>query len=518
MTVRFDSVRPATPLGMRPFDLAAKAQSGRAFPAAAAGALVASEGSAAARSREALLSGKALAVTTGQQPGLFTGPLYTIHKALTAAALAQALSDRWSRTVVPVFWVAGDDHDFAEVNHCAVLGADGALRTIALRERAPDAPMLPAYRELLGADAARALAALGSALPPSEFQAETLAWLRRAYTPDRSVAEAHATALADLLAPFGVVVCRGWDIQVKHEAGPVLFEALRSARTLDEALAREAARLEQAGEAVLVGVGEGMTLVMVEGSLGRDRLRITDGGFVARRSGETLALADLDTVVRTEPGRLSANVLLRPVVEAHLLPTVAYVGGPAELGYLRQVGPLFAHLAVPRPVPAPRLSGFVVEAKVEKALVRFNLSAHDLGRPEGELASAVIRGSLSAEAAASLEGLRVALAERYAALSQAAVRIEPTLERPVETARNQALHAVDEVEKRLVGALKRNNEVVLQQLARARASLFPGGQPQERALTLANYYARYGRPFLDVLRDAAAAHVRQLLEGPSAGV
>ena len=519
MSVRFDPVSPAAaPLGMRPFDLAAAAQSGRAYPPAAAGALLASEGSAAARSRDALLSGKALAVTTGQQPGLFTGPLYTVHKALTAAALAQTLADRWRRTVIPVFWVAGDDHDFAEVNHCAVIAADGTLRTIALRQRAPDAPMLPAYREPLGDDAARALAALGSALPPSEFQAETLAWLGGAYTPDRSVAEAHAAALAELLAPFGVVVCRGWDAQLKHEAGPVLLEALRSARALDEALAREAARLEQAGEEVLVSVGEGMTLVMVEGSLGRDRLRIADGGFVMRRSGETLALADLDAVVRTAPGRLSANVLLRPVVEAHLLPTVAYVGGAAELGYLRQVGPVFAHLAVPRPVPVPRLSGFVVEAKVEKALARFALTARDLGRPEGELASAVVRGSLPAEAAASLAGLRVALAERYAALSQAAVRIEPTLERPVETARNQALHGVDEVEKRLVGALKRSNEVVLQQLARARASLFPEGQPQERVLTLASYYARYGRPFLDVLRDAAAAHARLLLEGPSTGV
>jgi bacillithiol biosynthesis cysteine-adding enzyme BshC len=519
MSVRFDPVPPAAaPPGARPFELAAAAQAGRAFPPAAAGALLASEGSAAARARDALLAGKALVVTTGQQPGLFTGPLYTVHKALTAVALAEALAARWNRVVVPVFWVAGDDHDFAEINHCAVLAADGALRTIALRERAPDAPMLPAYREPLGPDGARALEALGEALPPSEFQAETLAWLGAAYTPGRSVAEAHAAALADLLSSLGVVVCRGWDGELKRGAGPVLLEALRSARTLDEALAREAARLEQAGEDVLVDVGQGMTLVMMEGSLGRDRLRLADGGFVTRRSGEKLALPDLETMIRTAPSRLSANVLLRPVVEAYLLPTVAYIGGPAELSYLRQVGPVFAHLAVPRPVPTPRLSGFVVEAKVEKALARFELSARDLERPEGELASAVVRGSLPGHAIATLEGLRAALVDGYAALSEAAVGIEPTLKRPVETARNQALHAVDEVEKRLVGALKRSNEGVLQQLARARTSLYPDGQPQERVLTLASYLARYGRPFLEVLGEAAAAHAGRLLEGPTTGV
>lgn len=518
MTVRFDALDAPSPLGLRPFEVAAAAQSARAFPRAAAGALVASDGTAAARARDALVAGTALAVTTGQQPGLFTGPLYTIYKALTAASLAQALADRWGRAVVPVFWVAGDDHDFAEVNHCAVIAADGEPRSIVLRQRPSEAPMLPAYREPLGADVAAALAALGSALPASEFQAETLAWLRAAYPPERSVAEAHAAALADLLAPFGVVVCRGWDADLKREAGSLLLEALRSARALDDALAREAARLKDAGEQVLVPVGEGMTLVLAESALGRDRLRIADGGFVARRSGETLTLADLDAVLRTAPGRLSPNVLLRPVVEAHLFPTVAYVGGPAELAYLRQVGPVFAHLAVPRPVPTPRLSGFVVEAKVAKGLARFGLTVRDFGRPEGELASAVVRGSLPADAAASLNALRAALAEGYAALSQAAIRIEPTLGRPVETARNQALHAVDEVEKRLVGALKRSNEVVLQQLARARASLYPGGQPQERVLTAASYLARHGRSVLDVLRDAAAAHARQLLEGPPAGV
>jgi bacillithiol biosynthesis cysteine-adding enzyme BshC len=518
VTLRFDVSSTPAPLGMRPFEVAAASQSRRAFPVAAAGALVAAEGTPAARARDALLAGEALAVTTGQQPGLFTGPLYTIHKALTAAALAEALASRWSRTVVPVFWVAGDDHDFAEINHCAVVGPDGAVRTVALRERAPDAPMLPAYREPLGADVARALADLGAALPPSEFQAETLAWLGSAYTPERSLAEAHAAALAGLLAPLGVVVCRGWDEGLKRAAGPVLLEALRSARTLDEALAREAERLKGAGEEVLVAVGEGMTLVMAERSLGRDRLRIADGGFVARRSGETLSLADLDAELRTEPARLSANVLLRPVVEAHLLPTVCYVGGPAERAYLRQVGPVFAHLAVPRPVSAPRLAGFVVEAKVEKVLARFGLSVDDFARPRGELESAVAREALPGDAAAALQQLRGALRERYGALSQAAVGIEPTLQRPLETARNQALHAVDEVEKRMVGALKRGNEVALQQLARVRAGLYPGGEPQERVLTVASYLARHGRPFLDVLHDAAAAHVQRLLEGPPAGV
>jgi len=508
VTVRFEptALSVLSP-GAAAFDAALAAQGRRAFSAAAADALVTVPLEAAERAREALVSGRALAVTTGQQPGLFTGPLYTLYKALTAAALAEALAARWARPVVPVFWVAGDDHDFAEINHCAVVAADGAVCPLVLR-----APMLPAYRESVAPGGDEALAVLEAALPPSDFRSETVAWLRAAYRPDRSLAEAFALALADLLAPLGVVVCRGWAGSLKHAAAPVVLEALRSARTLDDALGREAQRLRDAGSETPVVVGEGMSLAMVEGAGGRDRLRIADGGFVTRRAGERFELADLEALAGASPERLSANVLLRPAVEAHLFPTVAYVGGPAELGYLGQVGPLFAHLAVPRPVPTPRVAGFLVEAKVEKALERLGLAPADLARPESELASAMAREALPADAAGALAALRAALDERYGGVREAAVRLEKTLERPVETARNQAVHAVDEIEKRLVAALKRNNETALQQLARARANLYPGGKPQERVLTAANYLARHGRPVIALLLDAARAHVARLLE------
>ena len=521
MTARFEAAHGTRPpLGLDAFDAARAAQEGRAFPRAAASALVVGPGpeaSPAARAREALLAGRALAVTTGQQPGLFTGPLFTLHKALTASALAEALATRWSRPVVPVFWVAGDDHDFVEINHCAVITADGAVRTVALRERAAGAPMLPAYREPVGPEVERALAAVEEALPPSDFRAETMGWLRAAYRPERSMAEAHAAALADLLAPLGVVVCRGWDGPHKQAAAPVMLEALREAGPLDQELAQEAARLAGAGDEPPVAVGEGMSLVMVEAAGGRDRLRIDGGGFVARRSGERFTLPDLEGLLGSQPERLSANVLLRPVVEARVLPTVAYVGGPAELGYLRQVGPLFARLAVPRPVPAPRLSGFVVEAKVDKVLERLGVALADLARPEGELASALLRDALPREAAGALGALRSALDERWAAVRAAASGIERTLERPVETARNQGLHAVDEIEKRLVAALKRSNETALQQLARARTNLYPDGKPQERVLTAASYLARHGRPLLETLHLAARAHVERLLEAAPRG-
>jgi bacillithiol biosynthesis cysteine-adding enzyme BshC len=514
MSLRF---APA-PAGALQGDLAAaaRAQQGRRFPAAAAGALLADSAAAAARDR--LLAGGVLAVTTGQQAGLFTGPLYTMHKAVTAAALAQQLEARLGLPVVPVFWVAGDDHDFAEINHCAVIGQDGRLARITLRDRPADAPQRPAYAEPVGPEGAAALAQLEQALPPSDFRGETLAWLSRHYRADASMAEAFAQAMAAWLGPLGVVVCRGWDGALKGAAAGVLLGAARDAAALDTALAEEARALAAAGREAPVEVGNGLSLLMVEDAQGsRDRLRLDGPGrFAARRSGTPWDLDALARLLQDDPTRLSANVLLRPAVEAAILPTVAYVGGPAELRYLEQAAPVFALLGVPRPARVPRLSGTVLEAKVEKVMDKLGLTLDDLARADGDVAARVAREDLPPGAAAALDALRRAITDGFAALGAAAAAVDRTLEKPVENARNQALHGTHEVEKKLIAALKRSADTALQQLARARDAVAPGGAPQERVLTLASFEARHGAAVRALLAAAGAAHAQALLEAPGA--
>ena len=495
----------------RAFGAARDAQAARPIPAGLEPAFLAT--GPAQANLEALLSGRALAVTTGQQAGLFTGPLYTVMKALSAAALAERLAQAWRRPVVPVFWVAGDDHDFAEIAQCDVVAQDGTRAAVRLRERGPDAPMLPAFREVLGADAAAALERLEGLLPPSEFRAGVLAWLGAAYTPERSMGEAHAQAMAALLGEHGVVVLRGWSGALKRASAGVVSGALRRAGELDGLLAAEAERLLAAGRGAPIEVGGGLSLVMVEAANGRDRLRIGDGGaFVTRRSGERFDLDVLEALLQGDPERVSANVLLRPVVEAAVVPTVAYVGGPGELAYLPQTAPLFAALSIPRPVSVPRLSGFIIEARTAKTLERFGLAVEALARPEQELAGDAARASLPASATEALAALRGALETGYAAVAREAGAVDRTLERPVESARNQALGATHEIEKKLVAAAKRANETALQQLLRARVALYPDGHPQERVYTAASFLARYGNDVVELLLAAAREHAGSLLE------
>jgi bacillithiol synthase len=431
--------------------------------------------------RDRLAAGEVLAVTTGQQPGLFTGPLYTVYKALSAIELARRLErERGGVPVVPVFWVAGDDHDFAEANHAEVLGRDGEVVSIVLRERPHDAPQLPLFREPCGKDARAALDALAAALPDSEFKPAVFEWLESAYTPDANLADAGAAALHRLLAQRGLAVFRAHDAAPKRLAAPLLM------RALGEMLA------------------DGLSPVLVDGRLGRDRLRPDGGDFVTRRSGERFSRKDLERLAAEDPLRLSPNVLLRPVVEAALFPTVAYVGGPAEVEYFADASPLFRSLGVQQQTVVPRWSGVIVESRVEKVLERHSLSPADFDGPPGSLEAEIARSDLPPEVATAFADLRRELESRYAEIGGAVQRVDPTLERTVQSARNAALAGAHEIEKKLVASLKRAQGTLVSQLTRARAALAPNGKPQERILTVASFLARYGFDLVDAI-DAEVA-------------
>jgi uncharacterized protein YllA (UPF0747 family) len=424
--------------------------------------------------RDKLAAGGVLAVTTGQQPGLFTGPLYTVYKALSAVALARRLEAAWGTPVVPVFWVAGDDHDFAEANHSWILDAQGDLAEIRLRERPADAPQLSLAREPCGEEIRAALDRLRAGTPETEFKGAVLEWLEAAYQPDATLADAFANALHALLGNRGLVVLRAHDRSAKRAAVPYVLKGL--ATTL----------------------ADGHTPVMIEAAMGRDRLRADGDGFVTRRSEERFS-RDSSSRLGATSGRLSPTCLLRPVVEAALLPTVAYVGGPAELEYLPSAAPLYPVVGggVERQVPVPRWSGILVEGRVDKLLTRYGLRIEDLQTQPGALEGRVVRESLPPEIMERFAALRGALEQGYAGLAEAVEQVDPTLARTVQSARNSALSGTQEIEKKLLASVKRESEGLVRQITRARAAVHPRGEPQERVLTLASFLIRYGPALLE---------------------
>lgn len=464
-------------------------------------ALLAASGTA--DSLERLRRPDALVVTTGQQPGLFTGPAYSVSKALSARALAAELERRWRRPVIPMYWVPGDDHDLHEVAQVSWLNSEGGLVTAALPPRSAEAPLTPLWREPLGQAVLPLLDAFEQSFAEGAASAPVVDWLRRHYRPEATVARAYGAALAELLGPLGILCLDSTHPIVKRTAAPLLLAALEQAHPLDAALAARAAALSLEGRDAGVPVGEGASLVFVEASLGRDRLVADGNGFQARRSRERFTLAELQRIAEREPVRLSGNVLLRPVIESALLPTVAYVAGPGELRYLALTPPVYAALGVSPQLPVPRWSGVLIEPRVTRVLQKYATAIAELLAEGNALEARIARQAFPEGTDAAVAALRDAITRGYQPVIQAAAQVDPTLERPATAARTQALHGLAELEKKLVQHARKREAVELGQIARARASVRPEGKPQERVLTMAGFLARYGPDLLGAL----AAHL-----------
>ncbi|HEX9165101.1 MAG TPA: bacillithiol biosynthesis cysteine-adding enzyme BshC, partial [Gemmatimonadales bacterium] len=456
----------------------------------------------------------ALVVTTGQQPGLFTGPLYSVFKALSAAALARQLEARWSRPVVPVFWTAGDDHDFAEARSSHWLDASGELASASLPNRPEDAPLTPMSRLPLGREVAELLDSLEFSLPASPFRDETMAWLRRYYLPDATIGAAFSGAMAEFLERFGILTFDPTHLAAKQAMAPLLLRALEQAASLESALVEHVGLLAAAGRPAPVPVGGGASLVFLDGAAGRDRLVAEAGGFLSRRAASRWSLAELEQIAAREPTRLSPNVLLRPVVESALLPTVAYVAGPGELAYLPMCEPLYWQLEVPPQRPVPRWSGLLIEARVDRVLTKFAASLSELLQPGQALESRVVRDQVPSGLHQAAARLRGAIDTEYAAILEAATGVDPTLERPVTSARRHAHTELADLEKRVHGHLKKRQATELAQIARARLAVQPGGKPQERVLGAPGWLARFGPALFD---DVFAEIRRWCAEGLAGG-
>lgn len=441
-------------------------------------------------------------VTTGQQAGFLTGPLYTVYKVLTAVRLAAALERHLGVPVAPLFWVASEDHDWEEVSVATVI--DAANRLHELRLPGPGAPSLePMSRRILDPGISEVIAELAGLLPPTEFTEDLLAVIRRAYVPGRSVAAAFEEMIADLFADFHLLTVDAGHPALKAMSAPILARELERAAEHEAKVAAHTARLEAAGYEAQVPVHPGAANVFYHGEGGRHRiLRADDGGFRLRGSDAAFGRDELLARVRAEPERFSPNVLLRPIVESAVFPTLAYVAGPGELAYFAQIGCLFQAHGCEMPIVYPRASITLVERKVRKVLDKYHLGLDDVRVPAHELANRVAREGLPEPVSAALARIAAGIDAGYGELLEAAVRIDPTLRGPVDRARNASHKQLRDIEAKIVQLARKQQEIQLEQLTKAAVNLYPGGSPQERVLNVVPYLARYGRGLLAAIAEA----------------
>lgn len=469
-------------------------------------------GGGAAAARLALPG--ALAVTTGQQPGLFGGPMFVVHKALAARALARRLEAEWQRPVVPVFWLAGDDHDYAEATRTAWWNAADEVVPWALAPRPRDAAQRSMAREPLGPEVRTARERLAADLTPGPDRDAALAWVDRHWHPDATVHAAFASALGELLEPWGIAMLDATSDAVKRAQVPHIRRALAAAREVDATLA---ALPEENGRA---DAGQGLTLVFLETDTGRDRLVVDGDGFRTRRANVRYARTDLEALLDTEPERFSANVLLRPVVESLILPTVAYVAGPGEFRYLTtQARAVYPFLDAPVQVPVPRWGGAVCDAVTDRLLSRLGLDGTQvMDDDDGSIGREILRKELPPEFTSAIDALRAAVDSSAADAVQAGMALDAVLPRAVESRRRRLHFVTDDLERVMLRHLRKRDDIAWRQYQRLRARLLPLDQPQERVIGIAGALGRWGQAWLGAAADAANAWATIVVPPSSQGV
>lgn len=446
---------------------------------------------AAAERLKRVAAERGLVVTTGQQPGLFGGPGYTWLKALSALALADRLERDIGIPVAPVFWAATDDADFEEASSTIVVfGTE--CRRLAIERHGPEGLVMA----LMPTGAVSEQLALLVESAGSASQSSVLDALRAAYHGDATVGGAYVRFLRAVLEPLGISVLDAWHPAVRAAARPVMLEALQRAAVIDEAVALRGLSIERAGYRPQVPRVPRLSLAF----------RTTDG------IKERVPLAQAPEVMQQEDVVLSPNVLLRPVVERRLLPTVAYMGGPGEIAYFAQVEAVASALNTAVPLILPRWSATVIEPVVDRMLGRLGMVIDDVRAPH--LAERRIGDrAMPAGVRDALELLGHAVDERVDALAEAQRPHALVTSEVIAGARAQLRHRVERLERRMRAAATRRENDAMHDLTAIRAALMPEGVRQERRLNYVPLLARYGDLLIAQLRVGAGQHAGALISG-----
>jgi bacillithiol biosynthesis cysteine-adding enzyme BshC len=468
-------------------------------------------GSATVANIERLRAG-ASAVVTGQQVALFGGPLYTLLKAATAIARAREATVAGFDTV-PVFWLATEDHDFAEIAHVELPDRDG-LKSVTIGP-APDVPV-PVGGIRLGARIEAALAKVEELHGSSEMSA----LLREVYRPEATLSQAFGGLMARLFAEWGLIVidasdpANGIDASAVAGAGfhalgaEVLEQAIRNADALHDALVARDKELTERGYHAQVKVGEQSSLLFLIDSNTGARLplrRVRVGGSMRwKAGGRQYSTEELLEIVKVSPERCSPNALLRPIFQDAILPTSAYIAGPAEIAYFAQSEVLYRAILRRTTAVLPRLSGTLVEPKIATAMERHEVRLPDALTSPDVLAQRLGARAMPIEGKRKLAAAGSSLDTDLQAVTEWMATMDAGLGRAATTAASKMRYQMNRM-RRLAARYQLERESSLVRHAQAiTQALYPGGHLQERAVAGIYFLARQGPGLLDTLVAAAS--------------
>ncbi len=455
----------------------------------------------------------AVAVVTGQQVGLFGGPMFCVYKALSAVKLAAEATAAGVDTV-PVFWLATYDHDLAEVNHVSFPGPEGVLDTLTTPSHGiAGAPVSTVH--------------LGEEILPLLDQAATLlgdndvtAHLRESYRPGESLGTAFARLYAKLFADWGVIVLDAADADLHRVAAPIYCAAVEQAEDLAAKLTTRDRELDGASYHQQVKVTSSSVLLFMlhDGARAAMHRRSRNGddeiAIGTEESAEKISPAELLDRVKSVPEQFSPNVLLRPIVEDYLLPTLAYTGGAAEVAYFAQAGVVYEAL-LGRVTPIlPRFSATLVETKTQRLLERYGIAVPEVFGGFEPLRQKLAAHSLPSDLQAEFAAVRNSLESGLGAIKEKLAALDRTLADAAETARSKIHYQMEKLYSQAARAEAQKGALISRHAEILGNALYPSKALQERSIGGLYFLARYGMDLLHQLYDVVYTdcHDHQIVE------
>ena len=438
---------------------------------------------------EALSRPGTVVVTTGQQVGLFSGPAYTIYKALTAAKLARRLTEL-GIAAVAVFWLATEDHDFEEVCSAWVFDHEQRPAQIAV-PCAHSGPRVAGRIPVQGEPAAALAGALGE-LP---YAGEVARMAAAAYQEGRTLGEAFAALLGSLLGRYNLLLLDPLDAAIRELAAPLVAQAVDAAPDLLAALLRRNQELAAAGYHAQVHVEAGQAPFFLLDGDSRLALRREGGHYVSKQARYTVA------ELRARAERLSPSALLRPVVADYLMPTAASVVGPAETAYMAQSQVLYHALLGRMPVLVPRAGFTILDGRAAKLLARYGLTLDEVLAGQEALAAAIAARLVPRELEQSLDAAESETRSALETLRSALKAFDPTLAAALDNSRARMLYQLAKIRRKTARECARRHERSALETAYLSNLIYPQRRLQERFYSILPFLARHGLDFVDRLYE-----------------
>ena len=443
-----------------------------------------------------------IAVVSGQQAGLFTGPLYTIYKALSAVKLAGCLRQRNTKAV-PVFWIAAEDHDFVEVAKAEFIGRNCQLKEVEVSTELHREGQ-PVGRVILDESINTVVDKLFELLPNSEFADDMKALVLSAWQPGNGYVESFATMMTSLLGRYGLIFLDPLDPEMKKLAAPLYSAAARQAPQIAAAIEQRSRDLESAGyHAQVMATANSFPLFLHdEDGARRALVRNENGNYVTKDSEKEYSLEELAELALNKPQRFSPNVTLRAVVQDYLLPTIAYYGGAAEIAYFAQTAEVYRVLERPATPILPRSSLTMIERHTGRVLERYELTLADFFEGLEPVTRRVVEEHLGAATARNFTNTEDNIHRELDRLKTDLAAIDPTLADALETGRKKITYQLEGLRTRFVRAQMTRDEAAHRQLQRAFDQIYPNKDLQERHINITSLLARHGTYVIEWIFNA----------------